>query len=107
MAPPRRRRKPPENPFTQFVLALKKPIQTIKIARLFGLDIPKLEALAQGEGSDRDSKAAKADLGVLQEIKLHLETRRGGSIKWRNNEFVVALKLIPSRILTVEQQRFD
>ena len=57
------------NPSQQFILDSDKPVQTRKVARLYGLDIAKLEAIAQGEGGARKSGAAKADLGVLQGIK--------------------------------------
>ena len=95
------------NPVDNFSSALSEPVRIQDIARLYGLDALKLEAQAQCEGGDRESRAAQADLAVLNGIGEYLKKQRTTSIKWTGSEFLVTISRIPCRILTIEQQRFE
>ena len=95
------------NPVGKFIKDLHTPVQIAGIAQLYGLDALKLEAQAQCEGGDRESRIAQADLAALQGIVNYLNKQRSTSIRWIGSEFLVAIGRIPCRILTIEQQRFE
>ena len=97
----------PLNPVDAFIKRLHSSVQIAEIARLYGLDAVKLEAQAQCEGNSSESRAAQADLTVLQGIATYLTKHRTTSIRWTGAEFLVTVSRIPCRILTIEQQRFE
>ena len=95
------------NAIDQFHYALRREVLIQNIARLQGLDHERLVTLATVDGEDLDQRSARADLNVLEGIKSYLHEQRTSVIRWGGRSFVISLKKLPCRILSIEKTRFD
>ena len=96
-----------DKPLDNFIHRLKEQVITHDLAQIYGLDKWNLEASAKEETTDAEGRAAQADLKVLKGIATYLERQREHTARWSGSEFMVTLGKIPSRILTIEQRRFE
>ena len=88
------------NPIADFELQLNEPVSREDLARLYGLDLEKLDKLREDEAEDAEARAVSRELDVLAGIKSRLESVRK-QIKCVGNIFHINLSQLPRGILSL------
>ena len=97
-------RSPAKDPIAR--TGLQEPVCRRELARLYGLDLTKLDMLLEQGAEDAGTRAAIRDLDVLEGIVNYLESARK-EIHQAGDVFQIHIPQLPCRILALEKMRFE